>query len=183
MWSELPRDKSLRIVRPNAPSDGSPDEAELELSDDLQIMAQQLRDDAARLSERYPAPAFDPAAVRATDTDADDARPQRRGLLVGGMTIVATLVVTSPYWMAAWRAVAGRTEQPAHVVVPVSSISGPGAHFGRSSLESPPQAAAFVPTATVGGTIVTFDRLSTSEQEAVLDLLEQQPDHKTGLSF
>jgi hypothetical protein len=149
-----------RIVPPAEPLLPQDDE----LAPDLQLLAEQLQADAQHLAARYPAPAWRPLAA-----------PPRRHLLRWAGAAVALLLVgvgvrLSSTWPAA-------DPEPA---------AGPGAgvsHTADWSRSAPSVLHADQPAQPLTVPAMLFHSLTPPEQEAVLDLVEDEVLSQASLSI
>ena len=128
-------------------------QGELDLPADLAALAEQLRDDSAHLAERYPAV----AALKATPS-----RPYGTYALLGSS--VASLLVAIVIWQL----------QPGRPAAqPLTAVTAPVA-------EPTVEATIAVPAPTNS---VSLADLSAPELEALLDMLDRDPNRVTSISF
>lgn len=182
--ANVPQAFQPRLIHPDpAPVDL---EGELQLPDDFAALAEQLQDDAAYLTNRYPAPLADeplgataglPSSARslgATAGSSSSASPTRR----------FALLTTAAATMAA--------------ALSIGLLANRPAHDSQSSVPTQPTVgrAGDLPTAhTVahqGPTLYDLDRsepllllgdATGPEREGLLDLLQQTASTETGVSF
>jgi len=154
----------MRIVHPE-PSDREADA--LQLPDHLAEMAEQLQLDADRLAEAYPARSGDRLA-RELAAQVRSRRRRRIGWAAAAALLIAAGSLTWRYSgndrPAAERESATRPAPPTFVIAPAASPNA----------ESSP---------TVVTPVVSLHHVSGPELEAVLDLLEKEPDPVVQVAF
>lgn len=163
-----------KIIRPD---EGAFDQsADLQLPDDLAIMAEQLAEDAARLAASYPArlpPQSLPLAVPAANENSRLRRVWLSPTLIGG-SLAAVLLTLSIFGNSFFRPQHTATKTPAAAA---SSASATAVIAGRGTSAHDPEDSIPVTHASWLG------ETSGPELEALMDLWERDQHEVASLSF
>jgi hypothetical protein len=163
-----------RLIHPDdAPlrADGN-----LDLPDDLSALAEQLADDAAHLSARYPAdrePQVALAAELVRSAERIKRRAWRPAMFIAGATLASVAAMGLTLSL-----LAPRHEQN-HATDLVSSP------IVRSAATAPFEPSATMPVSfpVPSPTALSLGELSAPEMEALLDLLQRDPNRASSISF
>jgi hypothetical protein len=150
----------------------SPPTADLPLPADLEQLGEQLSADAARLADRYP-----PGECRVTPAAlAAAARPRRQASWFAAAAAALLLAAGMGGW-AGWQAIQSRQAASAPDRVAEGPAGAPPSDHTTAVALPEPNLPETLPAA------VFFGDLSPTEQEAVLDVIEQQGHEQAQLSI
>ena len=151
-------------------------DGDLDLPDDLSALAEQLADDAAHLSARYPAdraPQVALAVELVQSAERIKRRSWRPAAFIAGATLasVAAIGLTLSMWVAA-------NHQPATTDL-ASSPDKPATATAPDELPVSFPVSFTAPSPTA----LSLGELSAPEMEALLDLLQRDPNRASSISF
>jgi hypothetical protein len=161
-----------RLIHPDdAPLRAS---GELDLPDDLAALAEQLADDAAHLSARYPADGNPQIALAAELVDSAE-RIKRRAWRHAALAIGASLASVAAVVLTVSLALRNREPVDAAVVSPPDSL--------LTTVPPPAPATTPVSMPIPTPTSLSLGELSGPEMEALFDLLQHDHERTSSIAF